>query len=71
MMAQDGTTTDDSTKKTPAAEATSTSSSTNVSNDILTLQSDVTLSLTTSALTIDGTIGGSRVSYTDEWLRPQ
>ena len=58
MMAQDATTTGDSTKKSTVAETTSTSSSTNVTSDILALQNGtVTLSLTTNALTIDGTPG--------------
>ena len=72
MMEQDDITTDDSTKKPTVTDATSTSSSTNVTGDILSLQSgNVTLSLATSSLTIDGTIGASRISYVDEWLRPQ
>ena len=58
MMAQDGIDTDSTAKK-----PTSTRSSAMVSSTILSLQSsNVTLSLTTSALAIDGMTGGVRVS---------
>jgi len=55
MMAQDGINTDSTAKKPTSTR--------NVSSNILSLQSsNVTLSLTTSALAIDGMTGGVRVS---------